>query len=610
METRAKSKFSVTFVDDNLVEKITNGTNGHTGTPIPLSQRGSGRLTMGSRTSAGDTIELPPLQEMDEEVVDIFYKPTELLGESPLKGSSVFGFCTPKKKWGMLEKAESVKKKYGSPSTPKTPKSSLKQYPSTPTTPKRPSTDSKSGFTTPRSTRRLSGVVQEVRTPYSFRKKVKQRINKIVFKEDSSSSDEEDDDDDDDDSSYSLSEPEDESKENIDFQEECIKTPGKTPKRTPLKHSKILSGTPGKKPTRVLEKGGRGRKIKDVEMVGKADDYFTSNGDTGKVVTSDHTLSRLETPRLSPEALQSILSSVATSHQREREALLEEHMHMFPRWMTFLCEGFSVFLYGLGSKKQLISKFQQEYLAQFDHIVVNGFFPSLTLKNLLNNITEDIIDHTGSFHSIQEQLEFIQGFYTKSSAESLFIIIHNLDGPMLRGEKSQSAIAHLASIPHVHILASIDHINAPLIFDSSRMSHYNALWCDATTLAPYSEETSFENSLLVQQSGSLALSSLIHVFRSLTPNAKGIFLLLAQHQLDQKDNSNYIGLSFNDMYQRCRELFLVNSDLTLRAQLTEFRDHKLIRSKKGLDGIENLVIPLDSNILHDFINQQESDKLS
>ena len=39
-------------------------------------------------------------------------------------------------------------------------------------------------------------------------------------------------------------------------------------------------------------------------------------------------------------------------------------------------------------------------------------------------------------------------------------------------------------------------------------------------------------------------------------------------------------MSFHDMYQRCRESFLVNSDQTLRAQLIEFRDHKLIKSKK------------------------------
>lgn len=40
------------------------------------------------------------------------------------------------------------------------------------------------------------------------------------------------------------------------------------------------------------------------------------------------------------------------------------------------------------------------------------------------------------------------------------------------------------------------------------------------------------------------------------------------------------GLSFPDLYQKCRESFLVSSDLTLHAQLTEFHDHKLIRMKK------------------------------
>lgn len=85
---------------------------------------------------------------------------------------------------------------------------------------------------------------------------------------------------------------------------------------------------------------------------------------------------------------------------------------------------------------------------------------------------------------------------------------------------------------------------------------------------------------------------------------RGIFKLLVKFQLENKDNPSYAGahshsafmspfssavcnqfvlcagLSFQDFYQRCREAFLVNSDLTLRTQLTEFRDHKLIRTRK------------------------------
>ncbi|CAG2245483.1 ORC2 [Mytilus edulis] len=118
--------------------------------------------------------------------------------------------------------------------------------------------------------------------------------------------------------------------------------------------------------------------------------------------------------------------------------------------------------------------------------------------------------------------------------------------------------------------------------------------------------TSYENSLLVQQSGSLALSSMTHVMKSLTPNAKNIFILLTKHQLENKDNSTYIGMSIQDLYQRCREGFLVNSDLTLRAQLVEFKDHKLIKSKKSYDGIEHLMIPIDNATLTEFLEQHET----
>ena len=51
--------------------------------------------------------------------------------------------------------------------------------------------------------------------------------------------------------------------------------------------------------------------------------------------------------------------------------------------------------------------------------------------------------------------------------------------------------------------------------------------------------------------------------------------------------------------------FLVNSDLTLRAQLTEFIDHKLIRNK-NLEGMDYLVIPLDNLTLQEFIEKYKT----
>lgn len=50
---------------------------------------------------------------------------------------------------------------------------------------------------------------------------------------------------------------------------------------------------------------------------------------------------------------------------------------------------------------------------------------------------------------------------TDSSLE-LYVLIHNLDSQMLRGERSQQILAQLSSLPSVYLIASIDHINAPL----------------------------------------------------------------------------------------------------------------------------------------------------
>ena len=82
-----------------------------------------------------------------------------------------------------------------------------------------------------------------------------------------------------------------------------------------------------------------------------------------------------------------------------------------------------------------------------------------------------------------------------------------------------------------------------------------------------------------------------------------IFLVFSfRYQIENADDSeNYAGFSFMELYRMCRDEFLVQSDLALRAQLTEFRDHKLVKSKKGNDGAEYLTIPLDKPTMCAFL---------
>uniref|UniRef100_A0A182W4U7 Origin recognition complex subunit 2 n=1 Tax=Anopheles minimus TaxID=112268 RepID=A0A182W4U7_9DIPT len=344
----------------------------------------------------------------------------------------------------------------------------------------------------------------------------------------------------------------------------------------------------------------------EMQYIVESDNYFsTFNG--AKSVTSDHTLDRLKTPRLPQDVLLRLLQETNASslHASAIQDLLAEHEQQFTRWMFLLNEGFSVLLYGLGSKRSLLQTFHHKVLADRPVLVVNGFFPALTVKDVLDAVANDLLDlqlQTSVHHETIDEIE-----YELSLQPDLhvFLLVHNLDGVAMRNERMQATMCRLASIANIHLVATIDHINAPLLWDASKLSLYNFCWWDVTTMLPYSVETAFENSLLVQSGGALALSSMSSVFASLTSNARGIFMVIVKYQLANSGptNPHYPGMQFKDLYWSCREAFLVSSDIALRAQLTEFTDHKLLRIKRSLDGSEYLNIPIEHGLLKRFVDE-------
>ncbi|XP_045487828.1 origin recognition complex subunit 2 isoform X2 [Pieris rapae] len=295
---------------------------------------------------------------------------------------------------------------------------------------------------------------------------------------------------------------------------------------------------------------------------------------------------------------------ISKEHQNQITDLLHGYNELFDKWLYVLGENFNIILYGIGSKREVLHRFQIEKLKNVPCIIINGFFPSLMIKNVLEAILVDLLGNSHVPSNLSDVVNLIDS-QLKESETDLFLIIHNIDGTMLRNSKAQSTLASISELKNVHTIATIDHINAPLLWDHSKLSKYKFSWWDITTFLPYTEETSFENSLMTQRSGALQLSSLKSVYQSLTTNAKGIFNVIIQYQLENQ-KQNYQGLPFKDLYSKSREQFLVSSELALRAQLTEFLDHKLVKFKRTLDGSENLVIPIESVLLQQFLEQQST----
>ncbi|CAJ1071611.1 origin recognition complex subunit 2 isoform X1 [Xyrichtys novacula] len=494
-------------------------------------------------------------------------------GLSRVAGSSIFTFQKVRRGHSMAQTASELAR---TPAKSVTFSTTPNAEPCTPT---RPGRNNRGGSRTPQRSKKAQFVST---TPHRLRK----RMTTPSLRSDS-------------DSELSPSDSgEDEEEEDGIEEEQKVKKEDKENFKTPVKSSKSLSAALYKTPAKKSKSSEAPNQPSMVE------EYFEAHGNS-KVLTSDRTLERLHTPKLDRETLVQLLEDKPSCFKKEIQQLHNKHKKHFNKWMLQLQLGFSVLVYGLGSKRSLLEDFRASHLAQEIHLVVNGFFPSITLKSILNALTCEVLEHQGSFRTPTDQIQYIAQTFKDRPDLHVYLLIHNIDGPMLRGEKTQSALGYLASLPNLHLVASLDHINAPLVWDQFQQSQFNWLWWECVTFQHYTEETSYENSLLVQQTGALALSSLTHVLRSLTPNARGIFKLLVNFQLENKDNPSYTGLSFQDFYQRCREAFLVNSDLTLRTQLTEFRDHKLIRTRKGVDGVEYLLVAVDTSTLMDFLENEE-----
>lgn len=221
---------------------------------------------------------------------------------------------------------------------------------------------------------------------------------------------------------------------------------------------------PPKTPTALRSQRLAGRRQQQQQdFVPESEVYFTHHI-SKKAVTSDRTLDRMKTPRLPHDDLFRLLAATALSavHERAVADMNREHRNHFARWLFCLDEGFSILLHGLGSKRNLLQQFHQDVLSERTVLVVNGFFPSLTIKDVLDSIADDILGLDGVSRNLHEVVDAIADALAAPDAQHVFLLVHNIDGVMLRNHKAQLILSRLAKIEKIHLIASMDHINAPL----------------------------------------------------------------------------------------------------------------------------------------------------
>ena len=81
----------------------------------------------------------------------------------------------------------------------------------------------------------------------------------------------------------------------------------------------------------------------------------------------------------------------------------------------------------------------------------------------------------------------------------LFQICYLLCGvyAALRSSEAQGLLAELSALPNISLVASMDHVNTPLLWDKQMAARFDWLYFDVTNYTPYYLETANVPSLLV-----------------------------------------------------------------------------------------------------------------
>ncbi|MBA0654964.1 hypothetical protein Goklo_021864, partial [Gossypium klotzschianum] len=275
----------------------------------------------------------------------------------------------------------------------------------------------------------------------------------------------------------------------------------------------------------------------------------------------------------------------------------------------------------------------------------------LKLKRKVSSGSLPKVQQPFSSRSMDDLLVFLDGPEMDEKDSFICVVVNNIDGPGLRDTETQQYLARLASCSYIRVVASIDHVNAPLcklgievdnilefqllisvfflagcalgVINSllernaeiisivehfmfslwdKKMVHaqFNWYWYHVPTFAPYKVEGLFLPLILAHGSSKQSAKTALIVLQSLTPNAQSVFRILAEYQLSHPDDE---GMAIDNLYSISRERFLVSSQVTLNAHLTEFKDHELVKTKRHSDGQDCLYIPLTKEGLEKLLSE-------
>uniref|UniRef100_A0A8R1HLR0 Origin recognition complex subunit 2 n=1 Tax=Caenorhabditis japonica TaxID=281687 RepID=A0A8R1HLR0_CAEJA len=287
----------------------------------------------------------------------------------------------------------------------------------------------------------------------------------------------------------------------------------------------------------------------------------------------------------------------STESQEQLDYLAENE---FNKWLLYLASGFNILIHGVGSKRELLSQFEEE-LESYTYMRVDARKDEVNVKVLLSAINENMkLDcNVKRGQSTIDWAKDIRRRIQKRDLQ-LILIIDNIESPDWRND--QEAICELLENRRVvKLIATVDHIYSTFIWNSRQLSSLSFVHITVNTLQiPLHEMMTGESRLLGldarSNQSSHTMSSLDVFWKSLAVNSQKLFRLFFSMYFAAKKP-----VKFWDLFNSAKDDFIASTDAALRTQLVEFKDHRVLKWTRGDDGNDQLSGMVELKLVTEFL---------
>ncbi|KAK9271174.1 hypothetical protein L1049_026763 [Liquidambar formosana] len=179
------------------------------------------------------------------------------------------------------------------------------------------------------------------------------------------------------------------------------------------------------------------------EEFGFSRNYFLAKELGGSGKKSSSKLSDIDI--VDEQELRAAALNIEAKHEKEIVSLMNSYKSLYSKWVFMLRCGFGLLMYGFGSKKALIEDFAATSLTEYSVIVINGYLPSINIKQVVITLAEVLWDQiktrrtpSGNLTKVQQPfnsrsmddlLAFLDGKHEEENDCFVCVVIHNIDGP-------------------------------------------------------------------------------------------------------------------------------------------------------------------------------------